>query len=556
MHMKQIKKSTLRTLSELFPKALFGLTLILCLFTTCHVTGHYLDSDTSSTLVFAEHLSQIGKLFSQDWMYSTNIEVISSHLIFIPLFQLFDDWQQIRLIGTIIHQAIYLLSYAFMLRQAGVSRRVFYISASLLLLPVSVAYGRIVLYHCFYVPLLTMDFLMLGLVFRCAKVQNWKKAGPYLLVLMLGALAFLEGLGGIRQLMILHAPMVLSAFLFCFLDFYKNQKRLSEVLLSDRGRVLIFSVYAAGASFVGFLGNVFYLCKRFAFADYGSTELNIINFSEFDDILYGFFHQFGFREKVSMISVIGILSLLGLIAGIYCVYTSIQRIKHYQKEDDIYTLVLNTFFLFFTAVTLFSFILTGGDKGYYYPLYFTFCLSWIAPMLIASFEKESVKKIFSFEKIFCWITILTMFLNGFANMTFFNGSKTFDQVYEGLQFYDIDKKEYLSGTVNYLSENNYTIGYATYWEGNVVTEITNGDIDMINLLMGGENGNLTYYSWLTSLYLREAENPKPFLLLPSDFKSFFEVSDSVQYCTLVYEDQYHCVYDILDRDAFISTLYS
>lgn len=556
MHMKQLQKSHRRSLIALLPGILFWISVVLGLITTCYVTEHYLDSDTSSTLVFAEHLASIGKLFSQDWMYSTSIEVVDCHLIYMPLFLLLDNWKLVRLIGTLIMQAIYLTSYAFMLRQAGVSKRVFYLSASLLLLPVSVAYGRIVLYHCFYIPLLTVDFFILGMVFRCVKVQNWKKATPYFSVILLGILSVLGGLGGVRQLMILHAPMVLCTFLFCFLDFYKNKKSLSEVAFSDRGRMLFFSVLSAGASFVGYLGNTLYLCKRFTFENYSSTALNIINFADLDEILYGFFHQFGFREKVSMISTIGIISLLGLIAGIYCVHASIQVIKRYKKEDDIYSIVLNIFFLFFTAVTVFSIFLTGDDSGYYHPLYFTFCLPWVAPMLISSYEKVTVKKEFSLDKVFCWITLLTLFINGFANITFFNGSKTFDQVYEGLSFHDLDKKEQLSGAVDYLSENNYTIGYASYWEGNIVTEITNGDIRMINVQAVGENANLIYYNWLTSLYLREVENPNPFLLLPSHYHSTFAQSDSYQYCTLVYEDQYHCVYDVLDHEAFIPTLYS
>ena len=553
--MKRIQLPDRRNLFSRFPQVLFLITVILNLVTTYYVTGHYLDSDTSSTLVFSKHLADIGKLFSQDWMYSTSIDVLDSHLIYMPLFSLLDNWRYIRLIGTLILQAIYLLSYAYMLRQTGVSRQVFYLSASLLLLPVSVAHGRIVLYHCFYIPFLALDFLMLGLVFRCAKVFYWKKIRSYLPVIALGILSFLGGCGGIRQLMIAHAPMVLSTFLFCFLDVYRDGKKISEVLISDRTSILFFSVLSAGASFVGFLVNTFYLCKRYTFADYGSTELFILDFAELDDVLYGFFHQFGFREQVSMISAIGILSLLGLIAGIYCVYASIQVIKRYSKEDNIYITLLHTFFLFFTAVTVFSLFITGGGTDYYYPLYLTFCVSWAVPFLVSSHKDICVKKGFSFEKLFSWITILTLFVNGFANMTFFNGSKAFDQVYEGLIFYEPDKKETLSGAVAYLSENDYEIGYATYWEGNVVTEITNGDIQMINLLMGGEKGNLYYYSWLTSLYLREVENPKPFLLLPYGFQSSFELSDSYQYCKLVYSDDYHYVYDILDHEAFIQTLY-
>ena len=125
--MKQIQLSHRRKLSSSLPAILFWITAALSLCTTYYVTGHFLDSDTSSTLAFAEHLAGIGKLFSQDWMYSTSIEVVDCHLVYMPLFSLLDNWQHVRLIGTIILQTLYVLSYAFML----VYPSAFFISAPL-----------------------------------------------------------------------------------------------------------------------------------------------------------------------------------------------------------------------------------------------------------------------------------------------------------------------------------------------------------------------------------------------------------------------------------------
>ena len=118
------------------------------------------------------------------------------------------------------------------------------------------------------------------------------------------------------------------------------------------------------------------------------------------------------------------------------------------------------------------------------------------------------------------------------------------------------KKAHLSDTVTFLSENNYEIGYATYWESNIVTEITDGDIQLIPLSLDEDSGNILYFNCLTSQSLREQPNDAPFLLLTQDSKIFFEKSDSVQYCDLIYEDEYHCVYSINDLNSFIYLLYS
>ena len=68
---------------------IFSLSLILSIFTTWHVTGHILDSDASSEMVLAQQLSQNGGILSRDWIYSTELRVMSTQLVFAPLFLLF-----------------------------------------------------------------------------------------------------------------------------------------------------------------------------------------------------------------------------------------------------------------------------------------------------------------------------------------------------------------------------------------------------------------------------------------------------------------------------------
>ena len=47
--------------------------------------GAYLDADMSSELALASHLAKEGKLVSDTWLYSTEVRVLSTQLVFAPL---------------------------------------------------------------------------------------------------------------------------------------------------------------------------------------------------------------------------------------------------------------------------------------------------------------------------------------------------------------------------------------------------------------------------------------------------------------------------------------
>ena len=257
-----------------------------------------------------------------------------------------------------------------------------------------------------------------------------------------------------------------------------------------------------------------------------------------------------------MISLEGILSLGGIFAGIYFILVSIRTLMKHQKGMDIKKAILTAMPLFYTAIMIIVFLITAGQDDYYYPLYLTFCLSWAAPLLVLHMEEISseIHPLHS-RRVFSWVVFVILLANGFANLTFFNGSKVVDQPYEGLTFQEMDAKEKMSDVCTFLVANNYDIGYAPFWQGNIVTEITDGKIRINNINLNRENGNISYYNWLTSLYLREVESEKPFLLLKSKYQTYFENSDSLPYCALVYDDSQYCVYDISDLETFISLLH-
>lgn len=125
--MRQLQTGSTRQWSKRLPEIIFCLTVIINIVTTWYVVGHYLDSDASSEMVLAQHWIDTGNILSDDWIYGSEIRLFHMQLIYAPLLLIFDSWQTVRFWGAIIMQGIYLASYGYLLRQAGLGKKQFYL---------------------------------------------------------------------------------------------------------------------------------------------------------------------------------------------------------------------------------------------------------------------------------------------------------------------------------------------------------------------------------------------------------------------------------------------
>ena len=111
--------------------------------------------------------------------------------------------------------------------------------------------------------------------------------------------------------------------------------------------------------------------------------------------------------------------------------------------------------------------------------------------------------------------------------------------------------------VDYLVENDYDSGYATFWESNIVTELSDGKLPMVSVSFEDDEKEVSflhYYTWLVSQWQMEAPKEKPFLIITTESKVIFEKSLNFPYCTCIYSDEYHCAYSIDDLEKFSETL--
>ncbi len=536
-------KSPLKNIN--IPKIFFFFCVVFSIIITYFTTQICIDSDASSELVLAEHLSKTCQILSTDWFYSTELRVINTQLIYTPLFWIFDDWHMVRFFGALILQGILILSFYFYTHLLDIEKNTFYICSALYLLPVSVCYGRIALYNCYYIPHIVLSLIIVGLIFAKKNSRNPSSKCARLLSLLI--VSFLGGLGGIRQLMMTHIPAILAVLIYYFIDDYIN-KSDDHVFERKRCAFIVRAVCSTFFSCIGFVINKLYFAQNYSFKDYSTNTIKISNES-LDQVLYGYFHHFGFRDEIKLLSVTGVLSALGVVLGIYCFIVSFYRIIRYEKEANVQNTLPFVFFIAYTVVMLFIFFIVGD--GYSFVLYFTPIVIWMIPIFVL--EMRNVPKhlsLLNLKKILPYIMVVIIFINGFVNSAFLISGKIFEQKYEGLGYKTYNARSYITPAVSFLQENGYDLGYAGFWNSNISTEISNGKIKMINLNMNFNDGTLYYYDWLTLKSNRSLVNKKKFILLSVDEYNKLTKNEELQKCEIVYRDDYYVIYDLTENDLF------
>lgn len=528
------------------PKRFGGEDLFLCIcavlsvILTYFATKYCIDSDASSELVLANHLAEVGGILTKDWGYSTELRVINTQLVYAPLFKIFKDWHMVRFFGALILQAILVGAYYVFTKATGVSKKIFCISAGLFLLPVSVCYGRIVLYNGYYVPHIAISMVIAGLVFAKNEDRSVRWIAVRTVALLI--LSFLGGLGGIRHGMMTHAPLLLAVFIYFIMDDFvckreageHSKKRLSH-LLNAVGSTVFFVF--------GFLVNTGVLARQYEFSDYSENMVGLIDVSLLKDVSYGLMHHFGFRSDVKLISTLGVLSVLAVALTIGCIVVAIVQICKYKEHREVSKALPAVMFLSYIAAMLLVFCVLG--KYFYYVLYFTPVVAWFIPVLAQTVaERPKNVEVLNMRRMLPIAAALIIFLNGAVNGIYFLDHTKFQQKYEGLVFTDREITQKLDPVVDFLVDNGYERGYAEFWNGNIITEMSDGAVRFVNVHYFGDTGHIQFNPWLCLKTNRTLEGTKDFLLLEVGQQASFETKNDLSRCLAVYQDENYVIYEI------------
>lgn len=444
-----------------------------------------LDSDVSSEMVLAELLNEQGRLITPDWYYSTELRVVSP----VPLYQLGlkifpGDWHAAHTLGLGLALTLSALSIVYMGMGAGMGAGAV-LCAAALILPVSETHRFLLSSGGFYTGYVILSCVVIGMMLRLPRA---KKRWPY--AAALAALGFVGGLSGVRMPMILMAPLVLACALEAF-DALRSAPSLGAFVKSAAAGFAAGTFVCGAAMFCGYLVNAGMLAETYHFWAYEETQLEALNLSAVLTQLEKIVVYFGYRPDVPLLSMRGICNVLttGVCAWMaLCLIGGLMRRGEHTLEERI----LLYFAAFAVALGIFLNITTGDASSDYSVGYFLVGL--FALVMTAFMELSRMKCAMKGVRFAAVLTLSGVM--GLQSLTYV------------LNYFPREVSVYQTAA-QWLTDNGYTVGCSTFWNGNVLTELSDGEIRMY-----------TYDLWPDEILTTWLQRKDHFDGMPDDQKAF------------------------------------
>lgn len=542
--MNRLKKHWLDHLSA----AVLILAIFILVVLNIFWGENWIDSDMAAEMIFSKLLSEEGRwVAAPNWYYSTEFRVLYTQLIMVFLHHIFSDWHTIRVLTNICFYLTMLGSFYFACRPLRLKKQHVRLCALALFVPVSEAVMTHLQMGNTYMSHVILCFWTMGLFLRLSSTAYaQKKKSRVLYAVLFGVLSVILGISGVRYLLDLLVPMLLTAAVYAAggLEFFKLRKAPSiktGVSFLKTGRIRYVWVSCAGmlCGGIGYLINVLYISRIYQFQTYDTTNFIAIYRGEFLERVQNAFGQllqmFGYIENKAFLSLRGIITILSFVM-LFVLGAVWKKCMTYRKERNISAQYAEEgsreFVVLFCGVSLalhlFVFIFTTSTMAdrYYIPVAIFFLMT-----LAIYMEWEKL----CFDRV-----AVCLLLSGCLSLA---GVKTY------YSFVSHDKNENRYEMSAYLLEQGYTFGYASYWNSNIMTEISNGQLEMANLW---SLESLEDFKWSSKMSSYEQKEGKVFLIADRDELYALEQSGMLDKQELIFENEEFLVLHFDSQESFLA----
>lgn len=520
-----------KLIKKYWPYIVLGCAFFVLVFWNACYLENWLDSDMAAEMMFSKLLAEEGKLFATTgWYYSTEFRFLYTHLFMGPLFRILGNWHIIRMITNVIFYVLLLTSYFYMMAPVPADRNKKIAGGAVLLLP----FSETMMLHMHmgntYMSHVIIIFFYLGLFLRIAGGIKEKRAYRICIRVFYMILSVICGVSGVRYMLALQCPLFLASvwYLAASEAFMKLRQEISKenlrgVFSGERIRFLAVSAAGVLGGAAGYGINVLYVSRTFSFQTYESTNFIDVYQGVFMDRLQDAFGSllmlFGYIPAKSVLSLRGAISMMAFLMLFLLGYTAWKARK---ESDSLRRFVVRLFYSSF-LLNSFIFIFTNSTLV---PRYYITTVILLIPVVIFYLEEER-KPLDRY---------LVLFLLAACLLT--ATAKT------GMSMMTTDKNAEKRIVADKLAENGYTFGYATYWNANIVQELSNGAVEVANLSMGGD-GSLSLFRWSSMKRYYEPDYPqgKVFLLLTEGEESVLEDSGLLKNGEEAFRTEGYVVYD-------------
>lgn len=488
------------------------------------------DSDLASEMILSDLLNKEGTIISHNWFYSTELKVVNLQWFYRLGLRIFpNDWHLARTFGMAITLALFAAAMLFFVKCAGLGRAGLWMVGTLLW-PFGQHYLVYAIYGGYYLVYTFFYMLVLALVLRSLNADKKHCALQWVLACVITAVA---GMNGVKQLMVFHAPLCLAAAILLVLALHSCGKTNWKAALdASRKEVRLFaaSLVTAVAAAAGYFVSNAVLSRMYDFKSYNFIVWNRDeDWFTLDRILMDFFHEFGYENGSGVFHFGGIAAAVGLLLGcwmFFCIVRLLLRLDKLERNDKLLVLLL---------VAMLA--VCGVAYTYFHEYYLYFWLMNM-PVAIAVMAVEIKTEDFHI------LGARQLLGVGLAVCFTLCAVSTVRQEQE----HPYLAHKGLNTAAEWLVDNGYTQGYSTFWNGNAMTELTSGKLEVWTLQSLDRDD---VPNWLQPKSHLTTDPEHPFLLIDTETDGPAENAKLIQYgdCTEVYNDGRYVIYDFADADA-------
>ena len=488
------------------------------------------DSDLASEMILSDLLNKEGTIISHNWFYSTELKVVNLQWFYRLGLRIFpNDWHLARTFGMAITLALFAAAMLFFVKCAGLGRAGLWMVGTLLW-PFGQHYLVYAIYGGYYLVYTFFYMLVLALVLRSLNADKKHCALQWVLACVITAVA---GMNGVKQLMVFHAPLCLAAAILLVLALHSCGKTNWKAALdASRKEVRLFaaSLVTAVAAAAGYFVSNAVLSRMYDFKSYNFIVWNRDeDWFTLDRILMDFFHEFGYENGSGVFHFGGIAAAVGLLLGcwmFFCIVRLLLRLDKLERNDKLLVLLL---------VAMLA--VCGVAYTYFHEYYLYFWLMNM-PVAIAVMAVEIKTEDFHI------LGARQLLGVGLAACFTLCAVSTVRQEQE----HPYLAHKGLNTAAEWLVDNGYTQGYSTFWNGNAMTELTSGKLEVWTLQSLDRDD---VPNWLQPKSHLTTDPEHPFLLIDTETDGPAESAKLIQYgdCTEVYNDGRYVIYDFADADA-------
>lgn len=499
----------------LFGAWLFGVIFML-------VYGRsLLDSDMASEMVLAAQLNREGGILSTNWYYSTELRVFCEQLLFkLGLWVFPQNWHAARTLAQAILSALVAVSGLYFAYGASLRKSAPWIAGALLC-----PFGFWQLFHGvfggFYYVHMVFVMLSMGLVLRLT-VRTGSFRRTALRCVFLALLAGAAGLNGVRILMNLYVPLLAAALLL--LVWRWNRAPLEHPGTVPQVRLALAALWATLFSGLGYALNSRVLAASHTFSDQGQRNWTVLDPGRLWQAWADFLALFGYpgdrgmldyTDPVPLFSLPGLLGAVGLLTALVLVGAAVHLLCRRASLSFVHGAVLAVFLsCLLIDGMVFAFLndMIGINGSYWLP---------VVPLAfgVLGVEGETVPLRTGVPRRGLALAFAAAILCTSVSTT--------------VQFVTEPPRgdPHLETVSDWLTENGYTKGFATFWYSNVLTELSDGSLELWTV---DDMTRMNLHEWLQDQGHTQLPQGQVFLLIdPTVPRDDLPYLDQAQ---VVYED--------------------